>query len=744
MRVRISTRGLAGASARHPWRVLCLWVLLIVFAGIAASGLGDVLTTESKFLSKPESVKAYDLIDERLHANPVTETVIVTSDTATVDDAPFRAVVEKATADLRTLDGIVASAVNFYELGDAGLVSEDRHTTLIPVVMEGEFSEATDNAKPYLAMIAAQATDGFRVLTVGQVSAFDEFSHIAEKDIQKGEGIGLPIALLILVVVFGALVAAGVPIVLALVSIFVALGLTALVGQLFELSFFVTNMITMIGLAVGIDYSLFVVERYREERRHGLEKIAAIERAGGTAAKAVLFSGMTVVLALTGMLLIPTTDFRSLGAGAVLVVIVAAAATLTLIPAVLSLLGDKLDWPRRRKYDAATVARQQAYDSETIHKGFWGTITRVVMNRPVIAVVASIAILLTAALPALDLEIGQSGVETLPEGQAKSGFLILEREFYVGQLSPVQIVIDGRTDDPAIAAGIDQLVATLARNAQYGPATLETNEAGDLTLITVPLVTEASAPESYAAVKALRGDILPAAFGGTSAATYVSGDTAFNADFNSLIDRYTPIVFTFVLGLSFLLLMVAFRSVVVPLKAILMNLLSVGATYGLLVGVFIKGWGADLLGFQQVSTVEAWLPIFLFCVLFGLSMDYHVFLLSRIREHFDHSGNNRESVAVGLQSTAKIITGAALIMVAVFSGFAMGDLVMMQQMGFGLAVAVFLDATLVRSVLVPASMALLGNRNWYLPRWLGWLPNVNVEGSETPALAPIPVGGGDD
>jgi putative drug exporter of the RND superfamily len=744
MRALFSTRGLAGASARHPWRVLAVWIVLMVFAGIAASGLGSVLTTESKFLSKPEAVKGYDLIEERLHANPVTETVIVTSETATVDDAAFRAVVEKATADLRALEGVVTSAANYYELGDAGLVSEDRRTTLIPVVMQGEFSEATDNAKPYLAAIDAQATDGFRVLTVGQVSAFDEFSHIAEKDIQKGEGIGLPIALLILVVVFGALVAAGVPIVLALVSIFVALGMTALVGKLFELSFFVTNMITMIGLAVGIDYALFIIERYREERRHGLEKVAAIERAGGTASKAVLFSGMTVVLALTGMLIIPTTDFRSLGAGAVLVVVVAVSASLTLIPAVLSLLGDKLDWPRRRKYDAQTVARQQVYDSETIHKGFWGTITRVVMNRPVVAVVASVMILAAAALPALDLEIGQAGIETLPEGKAKTGFQILESEFYVGQLSPVKIVIDGNINDPAIATGIESVVATLESDAQFGPATIETNEAGDLTLISVPMVTEASAPESIAAVTALRAETLPAAFKGTGAETYVTGDTAFNEDFASLIDRYTPIVFSFVLGLSFLLLMVAFRSIVVPLKAILMNLLSVGATYGLLVGVFIKGWGADLLGFQTVHAVEAWVPIFLFCVLFGLSMDYHVFLLSRIREHFDHSGNNRESVAVGLQSTAKIITGAALIMVAVFSGFAMGDLVMMQQMGFGLAVAVFLDATLVRSVLVPASMALLGNRNWYLPRWLGWLPNVNVEGSEAPVATPIPSVGGDD
>ena len=745
-----STSGMASASARHPWRVVIVWVMLLVLAGVAASGLGDVLTTESNFLNKPESVRGDNLLEERLRGpHPITETIVIRSADATVDDAAFQQVVEKTTADLRAATDVVSSIGNYYEASAAGsanaqaMVSADRHATIVPVTLVGELEDAEKNTDEYLAIVAAHSAPGIEVRTVGDLSINDAFNSIAEKDLQQAEVLGMPIALIILVVVFGALVAAGVPIILALVAIAVSLGLTAIVGRAFELSFFVTNMITMIGLAVGIDYSLFIIERYREERRHGASKHDAIAIAGGTASKAVVFSGMTVVLALMGMFLIPTTIFRSLGAGAVIVVLVSVAATLTLIPASLSLLGDKLDWPRRRKYDEAMVARQRAYDSETIHRGFWGTITRVVMNHPVMAIALALTILLGAALPYTDINTGFAGVESLPESNVKTAYQELQRDFYVGVLTPVEIVVDGQATDPGIKTGIDTLVGKLGETGEFGPATVTTNDAGDLTLVSAPMSVDTNSEAAYATVEKLRSDIVPSSFRNTSARTYVTGMSAFNADFNSLIDDYTPIVFAFVLGLSLVLLTLAFRSIVVPIKAIVMNLLSVGAAYGLLVAVFQKGFGADLLGFQQVPTIESWLPIFLFCVLFGLSMDYHVFLLSRIREHYDQTGENRESVAVGLQATAKIITGAALIMVAVFSGFASGNLVMMQQMGFGLAVAVLNDATIVRSILVPASMRLLGKWNWYMPTWLHWLPDLRVEGAEShvqPAYATVSSG----
>jgi RND superfamily putative drug exporter len=357
------------------------------------------------------------------------------------------------------------------------------------------------------------------------------------------------------------------------------------------------------------------------------------------------------------------------------------------------------------------------------------------MARPIVSVVLASGLLVAAALPYLDLERGQGGVETLPPSDMRTAYELLIRDFPAGRLAPVEIVIDASRSDE-IEAGVQQIIAAMNKDTRFGPAQpLEWNEASDLALLRVPLTVDASSPQALDAVGLLRDKLVPAAFGGTPADVLVTGAPAGNADFEAVVQDYTPIVFAFVLGLSFLLLMLAFRSIVVPAKAIVMNLLSVGAAYGLLVLVFQKGYLHGFFGFQRTPTIENWIPIFLFCVLFGLSMDYHVFLLSRIREHYDATLNNTESVAVGLQATARIITGAALIMVAVFAGFAAGQLVMFQQVGFGLAVAVFLDATIVRSILVPASMALLGDRNWYLPRWLHWLPDLRVEG--VPDLQPL-------
>ncbi|MGH2533082.1 MAG: MMPL family transporter [Thermomicrobiales bacterium] len=754
-----STAGLARASARRPWTVLLTWLFIIVASGvISARFLSGALTTDTEFLNEPESVKGFDLMDERLGLDdPLAETVIVTSTSSTVDDPAFRQVVQDVTTDLRTLEVVNADPTrtfNYYEAMSAplpgaqaaaeALVSEDRRSTIIPVTLTGSMEDVIDGTDSFLDTLSGHATDAVHVTSVGDLSINEEFNTIAEEDLARAELFGIPIALLILVVVFGALVAAGVPILLALTSIGVALGLTAVIGQIWELSFFITNMITMIGLAVGIDYALFIVERYREERRHGREKLAAIEVAGATASKAVLFSGMAVALALLGLFLIPTSIFRSLGLGAILVVVVAVLAMLTLIPAMLSLLGDRIDWPRRRrgrrKSEGGTpTAPITDHSSPITQTGFWARVTRVVMGHPVISVVLSVVILGTAALPYFDMNTGFAGVETLPEGEAKDAYLVLERDFSAGRLAPVDVVIDARPGTE-VEAGIARLNEALAANPIYGEvAAARWSENDDLALVELTLSTNPNDQTAYDAVERLREEIVPRAFAGVPAEVYVTGDTAFNADFFELVSDWTPIVFALVLGLSFILLMLAFRSIVVPAKAIAMNLLSVGAAYGLMVLVFQKGYGADLLGFQETPTIEAWIPIFLFCVLFGLSMDYHVFLLSRIREHYDLTGRNRESVAAGLQVTGKIITGAALIMVVVFVGFSLGRLVMLQQVGFGLAVAVLLDATVVRSVLVPAAMALLGNVNWYLPSWLRWIPDLRVE-SAPPAPVAEPAG----
>jgi RND superfamily putative drug exporter len=354
------------------------------------------------------------------------------------------------------------------------------------------------------------------------------------------------------------------------------------------------------------------------------------------------------------------------------------------------------------------------------------------MGHPWISVAASVALLVALAVPALDLNLGLSGVTSLPAGnESRRAFETLDEEFSAGRISPAEIVVTA-TNVSAVEVqdGADRLEGALAadEDGMFGEPQRETNESGDLLLISVPINGDPTADAAHDAINRLRRDIIPSAFEGVDAQVLVTGETAGNEDFYDVIRTYAPYVFAFVLGLSFLLLMVVFRSIVVPVKALIMNLLSVGAAYGMLVLVFQKGVGSGLLGFRRSDTIEAWLPLFLFSVLFGLSMDYHVFLLSRIRERYDETGDNAASVAYGLRATAGMITGAAMIMVAVFTGFALGDSVSLQQVGFGLAVAVILDATVIRSILVPASMELLGNWIWYLPSWLRWLPRLQVEG----------------
>jgi RND superfamily putative drug exporter len=757
MRTSLSaTARLARASGNHPWRVVATWIVILV-AAIAIQGMAPLkTTTDITMLNNPESSRGWDLLEDHgiREERSGAETIVIRSDSATVDDPAFRETVQRVTDAVRADSAIVASASNYYEMADqdpqsaAGLVSADRRTTIIPVTLTGSLEDAVEHGEEFLSLIHSErdASPGFEILTVGDGSLNHEINTIVEEDLARGEGIGAAVAFLILLVVFGALVAASVPVILAVMAIAIAFGLTALVSQAFELSFIVTNMITMIGLAVGIDYALFVVDRYREERRRGATKLDAITLAGGTASKAVLFSGLTVVIALAGLLIVPTNIYRSLGIGAILVVIVAIVATLTLVPAVISLLGNRIDWPRRISYDAATAVRQRDYDQESIHSGFWGRITRIVMRRPVVSLVASAGLLLVCAIPYLNIEPGTSGASALPDDlESKQAYSILATDFSAGLISPVEIVVDGPLDDPSVQQGITQLQDTLdsatTSDGQplFGPATVSASPDNEIALISVPLTVDPDGAAADDAIHQLREGIVPPIERTmTGSEILVSGVTANNVDSFALTDTYTPVVFAFVLGFSFLLLLVVFRSIVIAAKAVVMNLLSVGAAYGLLVWVFQEGHMTGFFGFQQVDSIEAWLPLMLFTILFGLSMDYHVFLLSRIREAYDRSHHNAESVAVGLQRTARIITGAALIMVAVFAGFAAGRLTALQQTGFGLGVAVLIDATIVRSIIVPSAMALLGDRNWYLPRWLRWLPDVRVEGHATPDSASIP------
>ncbi len=754
MKSLLSTTGLARSSARRPWLVVTAWVLLLVLAVVVQVIRPANTTTDAGLLNDPESQRGWALLEEHgiREERHGSETIIVQSATMTIDDPAFQATVQRATDAFRADTDVVASVVNTYELraqdpeAAANLVSADRRTTIIPVTLVGSLEDAVAHGPDVLALLHTQqdAAPDFTILTVGDGSLNEEVNTLAEKDIARGESIGASVALLILIVLFGALVAAFVPLILAFLSIGIAFGLAAIISQFNELSFVANSIIPMIGLAVGIDYALFVVERYREERRRGAAKHDAIEIAGSTASRAVLFSGMTVGLALAGLFIAPTNDYRSISIGAIVVVAVAVLATLTLIPAIISLLGDRLDWPRRRTYNAETAARQAAWDRETIHSGFWGTISRVVMGKPIISLGVAVGFLLLCATPALDLNEGFNFASALPdELESKAAFDILDAEFSAGLISPVEIVVEAPLDDPgtegAIATIIQRLdeATTADGGPLYGPAATTRSADNEIALITVPMNLDPDTEAATDAIRHLRDEIIPPIAASLPAGQILTtGLSANNADFLEVLDTYTPIVFLFVLGLSFVLLVVVFRSLVVAAKAIAMNLLSVGAAYGLIVWVFQEGNLTGLFGFQQTDVIEAGLPLFMFAMLFGLSMDYHVFLLSRIREHYDRSHNNTESVAVGLQRTAKIITGAALIMVAVFGGFASASLVFVQQLGFGLGVAILLDATIVRSILVPSAMALLGDRNWYLPHWLTWLPDLRLE--DVPVPPPVP------
>ncbi|MBM4405875.1 MAG: MMPL family transporter [Chloroflexi bacterium] len=742
MKLGLPIEQLANASARKPKRTLLFWIIAVVVGLLVANALLiPNLTTSFTVLNNPDSTKGNDLLEERLRGpRRANDIVIVSSATKTVDDPAYKAFVQdlekkvKETHDHKPGDLVIAeTVVSYYSTNNAGFVSKDKKTTIIPFQVAGDINDSSEPLKVLREKVTSKAsTADFKVITTGEASLSEDFAVISEKDLQKGEGIGAPVAILILILVFGAVVAALIPLAIAVISILVALGVAGIFGAGFDLSIFIQNMIFMIGLAVGIDYCLFIVDRYREERAKGLDKHAAIAKSASTAGRAVFFSGLTVILALLGMLLVPSNAFISVGLGAISVVVVSIVASMTLLPAILSLLGDKIERLR-----VPFVHKAQAMTHEESVGGFWDKLSHGVMKAPVISLILAAGLLVAAAIPIFDLRTGDSGVSTFPPGiESGDGFRILQAEFGDSLPNPADIVIDGPADAQRTKDAIAKLTATLKGDPAFGvPKSVEVSPNKDFTLLSVPMTGDPSDTAMTNAIKRLRNDYIPEAFAGAPAKVYVTGNAAFNVDWFKVANDSAVPVLTFVLALSFVLLMLVFRSIVIPVKAILLNLLSVGAAYGILVLVFQKGVGHRFFGFSEAPVIQAWIPVFLFSVLFGLSMDYHVFLLSRIRERFKQTGDNTGSVAFGIRSTGRLITGAALIMVAVFGGFASGRMVALEQMGFGLAVAVLIDATIVRSILVPASMKLLGKWNWYFPAWLEWLPKVNVEGEHAPQAA---------
>lgn len=711
------TGHIARASARRPWVTLGLWVLGLTVAAYAAGYLGDALTQDDHVTVETEWQRTQDLSDQfRLDDTGVgTETVIVRSDSFRFSESEFTAALDEVVDSASSIDGVVG--VSAPTADSPFPVSESGYVALVSVAIDldhlpGDLGVELNNA------MAAIDHPGFTITPFGNETAGAVFDDLAEETLVKGEMIGIGVALVILVVVFGALAAAGIPILLSLVSIAVAIGLTAVIGQAFELSFFIVNMITMMGLALSIDYSLLQVQRFREERAKGHDVLDSVTIAGNTANRAVLISGGTVIVSLAGLLVVPSTIMRSLGGGAIIAAIASLLVALTLLPALLRLLGDRVNKGRVPTAHPGRESRR------------WAGIAKVVTSRPWASAAIGGSILLALAAPALGMRLTFPGLDSLPEDNSfRQAQDTLVQDFGWGR-SETMVAIEGASvTQPEIEA------LALAIDDDPGFAETSVDWYGDVAFIDTKDFYDSADIRAEQSINRLKDEILPTYLEDTDAVWNVGGDQAGSMEFTEIILDSAPGVLAIVLGCSFLLLLLAFRSIVIPLMAIVLNLLSTAAAFGLMVAVFQHGWGAGLLGLPQVDGIAPWIPLFLFAVLFGLSMDYHVFLLSRIRESYDATGITRTAIAAGLSRTGSLITGAALIMLAVFSGFALGDLAEFCQMGFGLGAAVIIDATLVRTVLVPAVMALLGRKNWYLPRWLSWLPNISVEGTDSAAEA---------
>ena len=567
----------------------------------------------------------------------------------------------------------------------------------------------------------------------GGPSTSRAFDAVVAEDFNKILIIALVGGLIIMLLAFGTVVAALIPLALALASIFATIGAAVLVSRVQDLNFYYYEMVLLMGLAVGIDYSLFIVNRFREERAAGRSKMDAIRVASSTTGRAIFYAGITVVVSLAGLLLIGDPLFTGLGLGAIIVVLFTIVASLTLLPALLSLLGDRVNW-----------LRIPGLGRPTRGGGIWGTITDAVLARPAVFATVTLLGLIALSVPVLSLQIGSTpfNSSTVPDGFAgKRGMELLEEHFTLAETSPLYVVVNpgegGNVTAPEIQDAVAKLIEAVGQDDAYVPPfETQVSPTANLLLIRVPAVAPDDPERSEDAIRRLRTDFALKAFQGTGVEVLVTGGASYTVDAGDNVKSKTLIIFAFVLGLSFLLLLVMFRSIVVPVKALVLNLLSVGAAYGVLVLVFQEGIGEGLLDFEATGIIELWMPLFLFAVVFGLSMDYHMLLLSRVKEAYDRGHSNEESVSLGIKATAVLITSGALVMVLVFGAFAISKFIFFKQIGVGLGVAILIDATIIRVVLLPASMKLLGNWNWYLPSWLEWLPRISPEGArEAEAIA---------
>jgi RND superfamily putative drug exporter len=731
-------------SAAHWKTATVLWLVFVVVAIVLGRAAGTVKLTDSE-QGTGETARAQAILAQAGFKTPASENVLVESKSLTAGSPAFRAMVDDVTRVLRTMPQVT----NLRSKG-AGLVSKDGHALLVQFDMKGKIEDAPDHVQPLLDAVAkVQASHrDFTVAEFGFASATKELNDTIGNDFQKAEKLSVPITFLILLFAFGAFVAAGVPVLLAFTAVLGSLGLSQLASHAFHASDATQSVMLLMGMAVGVDYSLFYLKREREERAAGHEGHDGLLRAAATSGQAVLISGVTVLIAMAGMLLAGSKIFTSIGIGAMLVVFTALVGSLTVLPALLGKLGDRIERGVRQVLAAGVIRVTRSKSAKLVWlrdtptllrkvKGdrqesrVWGVVLRGSMRFPAVAAVLSAAVLVLLAWPVFSIHTKLLSFSDLPHNLAIVKTYDKIQTAFPGSPAPAHLVV--RADDvttPAFRrAYTDFKKRALATGQIHQPIQVAVNPAKTVARIDMPLAGNGEDAAAYRALNVLRHDVIPPVLGTLPGGTQalVTGDTAGSYDFNQTMKHRIWFVFAFVLGLAFLLLLLTFRSIVIPIKAILLNLLSVGAAYGVLVWIFQYGHLEGLLNFRSNGGIVTWLPLFLFTVLFGLSMDYHVFILSRVKELVDRGVPTDEAVARGIRTTASTVTSAAAVMVAVFAIFATLSTLDIKQMGVGLAVAVLLDATIIRGVLLPAAMKLLGDWNWYLPRWLEWLPRLNVE-----------------
>ena len=722
-------------SATH-WKTavfgwLALVVLLFAFGNMAL-GLKQIDINDA---GVGQSHRADQILKKAFPERaPQTEFVLVQSTSRTVDDPAFRSTVDDVIGSVQSSPAI-KSLDSPYTARNAALISDDRHAAMVKWEMKGDADQAQDNIDALSAATDKVGTQhpGFFVGHAG-VSSDKGLDKMFVDQLKLAGERSIPITIAVLLIVLGSLVAVGIPILLALSGVLATIGLVAVTSQVVPADGNVNAVILLIGLAVGVDYSLFYIKRWREERAAGKDPDAALAVAAATSGRSVLISGFTVLIAMAGLFFAGDKTYLSFGIATMIVVGVAMLGSLTVLPALLSRLGPRVDKGR--------IPFVHRFRNDAGGSRLWKAILRPTLNHPLLATVLAGGLLLALAVPAFKLHTAQSGLEALPSSAPTVETIQrVQDTFSNGNVSPAIVAIEANTDSPATKQAIAALkVRSLASGQAKKPIDVEVNASHDVARVTIPLVGSGVDSTSNDALNTLRNDILPATIGNVPEATFaVTGTTAQSVDQNSLLKSKAPIVFGFVLIFAFVLLLVTFRSIVIALKAIVLNLLSVAAAYGALILIFQYGWGESLFDFTSNGGIAYWLPIFLFVILFGLSMDYHIFILTRVREAYDRGLSTEEAVEHGISTTAGVVTSAALVMVGVFAVFALMPILDMKEMGIGLAVAVLIDATIIRAVLLPASMKLLGDWNWYLPSWLEWLPRLEPGTDEAPRVEAPPV-----